>query len=300
MTLIVNGERVDEELLRQEFATIKSYHEQRGNVSCCEKDGEFRSHAEENVISRVLLVQEARRTTEPVPEADVDVALRRLQEEAGGRDKFFAAYNLTPEQEPDVRRDLETNLRVQRMIDRVLGPEANPGDTELRAFYERNLDRYMKPERVRASHILKAPGRGDDRAKAWELLRELREKALAGADFAALAREHSDKARREGDAEDGSGDGVDLGFFRRGEIMEEFESVVFSMREGEVSPVFLSPFGFHLARLTGREPATPHPFEEVRDRVLEHVLQERRDGKLRALLAQLRAKATIQTVEDPA
>jgi len=299
MVLIINGERVADELLQQEFANVKSFHQQRENISCCERDGEFRGHAEENVISRVLLVQEARRTTDPVGEADVDEALRRLQEEAGGREKFLAAYNLTAEQEPEVRRDLETNLIVQRMIDRALGPQ-QPSEAEIEATYTKYLDRYMKPERVRASHILKAPGRGDDRAKAMELLRGLREKLLAGADFATLAREHSDKARKEGDADAGQGDGIDLGFFRRGEIMEEFEAVVFSMREGELSPVFISPFGFHLAKVTGHEPATPYSFAEVRDRVLEHLLQDRRDEKVRGLLADLRAKATIEKVEDPA
>ena len=301
MALIVNGERIDEEILRQEFSGIKSHHAHRGQVSCCERDDEFRRLAVDNVVAQTLLLQEARRTIPPVPEAEVEAALRRIQEEHGGPEKFYAAFQLTPDDEPRIRRDLEARLRVETLIEQVAGAGPEPTREELEAYYARNLERYRTAEQVRASHILKNPGRGEDRARAMELLRGLRERALAGEDFEALAREHSDRARRDdASAPAGEGDGLDLGWFARGEILEEFEAVVFSLREGEVSPVFVSPYGFHLAKLTGRRPPEPVPFDRIRDRVREDFLAERRDERLRALLAELRGKATIEEVPDPA
>jgi hypothetical protein len=298
MALIVNGERIDEEILRQEFAGIKSQHAHRGQVSCCERDDEFRRLALDNVIAQTLLLQEARRTVPPVPEAAVEAALRRLQEEHGGAEKFYAAFQLTPDDEPRIRGDLAARLRIEKLLERVTGGGPEPSAEDLEAYYARNLDRYRAPERVRASHILKNPGRGEERARAMELLRALRERALAGEDFEALAREHSDRARRDGAA--GEGDGIDLGWFARGEILEEFEAVAFSLREGEVSPVFVSPYGFHLAKLTGRRAPELIPLDRIRDRVREDFLAERREERLRAFLAELRGKATIEEVPDPA
>lgn len=301
MALIVNGERIDEEVIRQEFAGIKSHHAGRGQVSCCERDDEFRRLAVDNVIAQTLLLQEARRTVAPVPEAEVEAALRRLQEEHGGPEKFYAAFQLTPEDEPRIRRDLETRLRVEKLLERVTDPGPEPSREELEAYYTRNLDRYRAPERVRASHILKNPVRGEDRVRVMEFLRGLRERALAGEDFEALAREHSDRARRDGGAASGGeGDGVDLGWFARGEILEEFEAVAFSLREGEVSPVFVSPYGFHLAKLTGRRAPEPIPFDQIRDRIEEDLRAQRRDERLRAFLAELRGRATIEETADPA
>src|SRR5690349_21634611 len=68
MGLIINGQRVNDDLLGAEFAGIKSYHERQGNVSCCERDEEFRGYAKQNIIARVLLTQEAQSTT-PEPSA---------------------------------------------------------------------------------------------------------------------------------------------------------------------------------------------------------------------------------------
>ena len=95
----------------------------------------------------------------------------------------------------------------------------------------------MTPEEVRASHLFKHVERVEDREGIYQLLRDLRARARNGADFDALALEHTDKEDKL----------VDLGWFKRGEFMEEFDLIIFSLDEGEVSPVFASHWGFHLA-----------------------------------------------------
>ena len=293
MALVVNGERIDDAVLDGEFSGIKAYFESLGNVSCCERNDEFRGYARENVVARVLLAQEALRSHPPVADDRVDEAIAKLVEEHGGEQRFYAAFGAGPEQTAVIRRDVETNLRVRTMLERLVASDPAPTDAELRAYYEQHLDAYKTAEEVRASHILKAPSRGEQREAAYQTLRDVRRQLLAGgggdADFDALAREHSDKAA----------DHIDLGFFKRGELAEEFELVAFSMEVGEVSPVFVSPFGFHLVRLTERKPATPRPFEEVRDAVRDHLLQDRQQERTRQLVQDLQARAVIED-EAPA
>jgi parvulin-like peptidyl-prolyl isomerase len=170
------------------------------------------------------------------------------------------------------------------MLERLGAGDPPPADADLRDYYERNIDAYKSAEEVRASHILKAPARGEQRETAYQELREVRAKLLAGEDFEPLARKHSDKAD----------DHVDLGFFKRGELAEEFELVAFSMNVGEISPVFASPFGFHLMKVTERKPATAKPFEEVREQVLADFLADRQQEKTRKLVEELQAKAVIE------
>ena len=285
MALVINGERVDDAVLDGEFSGIKAYFESLGNVSCCERNDEFRGYARENVIARVLLAQEASRNQPPVPDAQVDEAIAKLQAEHGGEQRFYAAIGgAGPEQLAAVRRDVELNLRVRTMLEQLVAGDPTPPDAELRAYYEQHIDAYKTLEEVRASHILKAPSRGEQRDAAYQELREVRAQLLAGADFDELARAHSDKAQ----------DHIDLGFFKRGELAEEFELVAFSMSVGEISPVFVSPFGFHLVKLTERKPATPKPFEEVRQQVLEHYRQDRQQDKTRQLVQSLQARAVIE------
>jgi parvulin-like peptidyl-prolyl isomerase len=288
LAIVINGQRVEDDVLNAEFSQIKSYFESLGNVSCCERDPEFRGYARDNVVARVLLAQEAQRSLPPTPDPEVDAALDRLKEEHGGEQRFLMMIGATPDQLDLVRRDLEADLRVRRMVDGLIATDSAPADAELRDYYDRHIDAYKTPEEVRASHILKA-SRGEQRHEAYEALRDLRRQLQQGADFDSLARTHSDKGDEH----------VDLGFFKRGELAEEFEVVAFSLEVGEISPVFATPFGYHLVKLTERKPATPKPFDEVRDAVREQVLAERKQAKMKQLVKELQDRAKIEEVEEP-
>jgi parvulin-like peptidyl-prolyl isomerase len=103
-----------------------------------------------------------------------------------------------------------------------------------------------------------------------------------------LAREHSDCPENGGY----------LGTFPRGQMVREFEEVVFAMQPGEVSDVFLTQFGYHVAKLHERIEPQQVPFEEVRDRIAEHLREQRRTAAVEAFVDSLKAKATIEEAPD--
>src|SRR3954449_137384 len=140
MALIINGERIDDAVLDGEFSGIKSYFESLGNVSCCERNDEFRGYARQNVIARVLLAQEAQRAHPPVPDAEIDEAIAKLKEEHGGEQRFFAAIGAGAEQMDTIRRDVELNLRVRKMLEELSAKDPTPSNAELRAYYDKNID----------------------------------------------------------------------------------------------------------------------------------------------------------------
>jgi parvulin-like peptidyl-prolyl isomerase len=289
LALLINGQRVDDNVLNSEFASIKAYYESLGNVSCCERDPEFRGYARENVTARVLLTQEARRAIAALPEADVDAALEELKKQHGGEMQFLSAFGATSDDWPQIRRDLELELRTKRLVDQLVdGEGAATTDDELRAYYEAHLPDFMTAEEVRASHILKSPSRGEDRAASFNELRDVRRRLQAGADFDELAKVHSHRGE----------DSPDLGFFKRGELAEEFEVVAFSLEVGEISPIFASPFGYHIAKVTERKPPVAKPFDEVREQVQERLLHERKQERTKALVQKLQAAAVIEEVEE--
>lgn len=287
MALIINGQHIDDAILQGEFHEIKTYFERLGNVSCCERDPEFRGYARDNITARVLLAQEAKRRLPPTDDAAVDATVEQLIKQYGGAVQFYAATGASPDQMHLVRHDVEADLRVKRLIDELCNGIVVT-DEQLLAYYQANLARFMSAEEIRAAHILKSPKRGEDRAAAFELLRSLRQQLLAGADFTALAKTHSDKADEH----------IDLGFFKRGELTEEFEIVAFSMNVGEISPVFISSFGFHLITVTERKPPTPKPFEKILDEVRAAYLETHRQERAKKLVEDLKATALIETVEE--
>ena len=299
MTLIINGEEIEAGLVEQEFAGIKASYEQISPYNCCcDRDDEFRGYARQNIIARVLLTQEALRRYPTPTEQELDQALARVVAEHGGEEAFYAAIGATPQNLPQIRQELAVNTRVQKLIDEACAEDGPLTDQELRDYYQQHLDRYMTVERVRASHILKSPPRGEDREPTYRLMRDLRRQLLEGANFRSLAQEHSDKVKEldemTPEQRETVGDGIDLGFFRRGELMDEFETVAFSLGIGEISPVFATAFGYHLAIVTEREDSRPIPFDEVRDTVHQQCIQAHREKRVQKLVEQLKAKAIIE------
>src|SRR3954471_24645142 len=98
MPLIINGRAIEDAVVDAEFSQVKSSHERMNNVSCCERDPEFRQTARENGVGRRLLTEEARRAIAAPPAADVEEAVEKLKAEHGGESQFFANMGIAPDQ----------------------------------------------------------------------------------------------------------------------------------------------------------------------------------------------------------
>lgn len=146
----------------------------------------------------------------------------------------------------------------------ALKGQSNVSDADVKAWYDSHQDRYQQPEERRASHILvmvdaAAPAADKDKAKAkvQALLAEV--KANPGK-FAEIAKKDS---QDPGSAANGG----DLGFFAKGAMVKPFEDAVFSLKEGEVSGVVQSDFGYHIIKLTGIKPGKVKSFESVKGEI---------------------------------
>lgn len=130
---------------------------------------------------------------------------------------------------------------------------ADISEPALREHYEEVKSRYTTPGRRRARHILVA---GDD-AAAEARAKQAYERAVAGEDFAALARELSDDtASKE--------TGGDLGEAERADFVGPFADAVWAMQPGEIRGPVKTEFGWHVIRLESATPEVVRSFEEVR------------------------------------
>jgi len=292
MSLTINGESVEDGLIDAEFSQIKAHFERQANISCCERDDEFLGYAKDNIINRVLLSQKAQEVIEPPEEGEIVARLDKLKEEYGSEEEFYFNIGISPGQEDQIRGDIANSIQIDSLVARIVGELPSPGENVLREHYDENINDFMTPEEVRALHIFKSLNKSEDRETLFKQLREVRTAARNGEDFMDLVREHSEKPEEE----------ADLGWYKRGELMDEFELITFSMEINEISPVFATQWGMHLARLTDRRPPKPIPFESVKDEITERINAQCKDSKLNEYIAKLKEDAEIKDIpeaEDP-
>ncbi|MGH8243334.1 MAG: SurA N-terminal domain-containing protein, partial [Steroidobacteraceae bacterium] len=141
---------------------------------------------------------------------------------------------------------------VQLDID-AFAARADVSEEALRQYYEENKERYTQAGRRHARHILIA---GEDAAAEAKAKRAY-ERAAAGEDFAALARELSEDP---GSKESGG----DLGEAERADFVGPFGDAVWSMKPGEIRGPVKTEFGWHVIKLESATPDTTRSFEEVR------------------------------------
>jgi peptidyl-prolyl cis-trans isomerase D len=154
-------------------------------------------------------------------------------------------------------------------------------------FYDENLDRFKQPELARveyvvlenspeerrASHILLSTGGADKAGVKAEAERLLLEVKKAPDQFAELAKAHS---QDPGSAANGG----DLGFFVREMMVKPFADAVFSMREGELSGLVETDYGFHIIKVTGIKPGRfgSRSFAEVEEEFSDLVFNDQPDS----------------------
>lgn len=284
MPLKVNGEIVNPDWVHEEFSQIKSYHERTTHASCCERDPEFMDQAQENVIRRLIVAQEADKNIPKLSDNEIDLAIRQLKKEMGGEAQFFAHYGIMPNQEALIRPTIDQSIRVDKFVKQIVGSVNPENDEELRSFYEKNQQNWMTEESIRCFHIYKGFRSDRNREDLYRDCIKMRNRILNGEDFLTLAKEFTDKEHDE----------IDLGWFKRGEIMEEFEIITFSMNQGEVSPVFSTHHGFHLAQVAEKKEAAPIPIAEVKEEVIQAFQDDKREGRLHEYVEKIRKTSSVE------
>jgi parvulin-like peptidyl-prolyl isomerase len=160
-------------------------------------------------------------------------------------------------------------------------------ETDILAKYEADKDQFKRPEQAVVSYISipRAPGDADYN-EVKGLIDSLYNLAIAGEDFAELAKNHSE--------DPGSGEkGGDLDWFGEGQMVDPFWQATTSLQEiGDISAPFKTGFGWHIVKLTGRRDAPNinpnNPGSNVEYRASHILLKVEMSN---TTLAQLQAKA---------
>jgi peptidyl-prolyl cis-trans isomerase SurA len=249
--------QIDEEMVQQQAQGMTLPTDSAGLAA-------MRRQVLDRLVDQEILVQQAERDTS-IKVTDQEVldqveqtyqnVRKQFQSENDFRDQIRQARFGSVE---EWRRWLADEQRRQLYAQRLIETQRQKGklrpipptDAQMREFWDQNKEQQPKrPATVSFRQIVIRPvpdsaARRRAYQKADSLVVELRK----GADFAAAAKRFS------GDSASAA-QGGELGWFRRGVMVKEFEDVAFRIRPGEISPPIETPYGFHIINVERTQPA---------------------------------------------
>ncbi len=229
----------------------------------------------DSMVGNILIEQEISNRNIRVASADVNAALAELKEQFPDDEVYRQQLTMAGMTEADLKSLLEQDLRIEKLIETVVGPVDLDEDLVKEAY-----------EEVRASHILI---RANDTEEDWADAQEYAEYVLTQLEeleFSQAAEEYSDDL---GSAAEGG----DIGFVSRGETVPEFEQAIFNMSVGEVSGLVRTPFGYHIIKVTESRLAEGEEFEAAKPEITAKLQAAEKEKMLSSWFEQLRNSANV-------
>jgi peptidyl-prolyl cis-trans isomerase C len=243
----------------------------------------------QKMIGDELLYQQALKEGVKIDAKTVDNEMTRIRGQFKDEKQYQEQLKASGHTEKNLREQIQRQATISQLIRKEIVPNVKVKPEDAKKYYEDNKDKFRRPERVRARHILikvEKDASAEKKAEARKKLKALQKRILAGEDFAALAKEYS-----QGPS---SVRGGDLGYFTRGRMVKPFEEVAFKLAPDEVSDIVETEFGYHLIKVLDHQPEVNPSFDKIQPKIMSILFSEELQKKLHPYVANLRKNAKVE------
>jgi peptidyl-prolyl cis-trans isomerase SurA len=222
----------------------------------------------EQVITEKLLEAEARESGIRITDQEVDHYISEIKKRNRlSDDDLKVALSREGQTLESYKVSVRSELEKAEILDRQVRAKVNITDDDVERYYKLNANKFRSEDRVRLRHILLVLPKNatpDEVKAATEKATDLYKRIVAGADFAALAREFSEGA--------GQVDGGEIGWVNRGTLISGLEEVAFEkLSVGQVSAPFRTSMGVHIVKLEARDRGAVTPLATVAPKIKQEL-----------------------------
>ena len=282
---IVNGVEIPKTELLERIAGAEA---QMGRPSD-PKTVAFYREVLDQMVGAQLLYQASRDRDMLASSADVEKQLDILKTRFPQPEQFEQSLEAQGMTLDGLRAEMQRNLSIQNLIEKDIVSQVSVTPEAMRRFYDENQEQMRQPEQLRLSHILKSvspDATAEERATVLTAIEGVLEEAKSGADFAVLAREHSEDP---GSAQNGGELTV-----KRGQTVPPFEQAAFALEPGGLSSVVETEFGYHIIKLSEKIEDELMSFEDVRPRIEQRLKQEAVQSGVKHVIASLKESGEVE------
>jgi parvulin-like peptidyl-prolyl isomerase len=238
------------------------------------------------LVEEQLLLQEARKLEVTVSPEEVAQRLQQVRQRAGSEAAFRQWLDEAHTSEERLKERLREQLMVQRLIDGKVRATIVVSPQEIAGEVAKRPDLTKSSSRLRVFGLLVRTGSTRSPEEARGLANDLRKQLVGGAEFAQVARAHSEDPHAE--------EGGDMGWIAEGELLPELDAALTPLQPGELSPVIETRLGFHVLRLVDRRSASSLSMREAHRAIYEQLYQLKFQQQMGKWLNDLKRAAYIE------
>ena len=289
----VNGVVLTDRDLAREMLNVFPYAKQHGGKFPKDSEAQIRQQAIRNLEFEELAYQDAKAHGLTVPPAKLDKAIRDFRAQFDDEAQFQQYLKIEQKgSKQELRSKIRRAILIDEAIKSAVDNRAKYTNLQLKAFYDKNPERFRKPESISLQTITIAYGdnpKPAEKQKARKQAEDALQQARATKDyegFGQLAEKVSmdDWRVMMGDHK----------WLHRGRMPEAVEKVVFNLKVGQISDIIDSGDSFCIARVNGREDAHLISFAEIKPRLKQDLETQKKDELRAAFDKRLRTTAKIE------
>ena len=176
---------------------------------------------------------------------------------------------------------LRSNVVKGRLLARVISPEVNVTEKDLRQYYDKHKDEFVDEE-YRLQQIF-VSGQRDGQKRVTEAYNLLQE----GKSFESVAKDYSDDTKS-------ASAGGDIGYVKKVDLIPQLRAAVVFLTPGVYSSIITTPYGFHILKLVEKKKGETLTFEMARDSIHEKIVQAESDKRYKDYVGKLRKGSYIE------
>jgi peptidyl-prolyl cis-trans isomerase SurA len=176
---------------------------------------------------------------------------------------------------------IRSNVVKGRLLARVISPEVNVTEKDLRQYYDKHKDEFVDEE-YRLQQIF-VSGQRDGQKRVTEAYNLLQE----GKSFESVAKDYSDDTKS-------ASAGGDIGYVKKVDLIPQLRAAVVFLTPGVYSSIITTPYGFHILKLVEKKKGETLTFEMARDSIHEKIVQAESEKRYKDYVGKLRKGSYIE------
>jgi peptidyl-prolyl cis-trans isomerase SurA len=277
ITLSSVNERV--ELLKQKM---------RGDYQGGEE--EILDEALNTIVEEKLQIQEGKKRGLEVDDSAVEAAVKDIEQKNGLQEGQLAVML---ESEGRSIESYKNQIRNQILVSKVvrfeLGSRVTISERKITKYYHENQKDFWEPGKARVRHILILTEEGlsvDKKKEKYLLVKNILREIKRGRDFAAAAKEYSEDIS--------ASEGGDVGFVDKGKMVPEFENAVYRMKEGDISDIVETEYGYHIIKVDKVLAGRTLPLKDVKNKIQFVLSSKKQNSAYEEWMSELKKTAFIE------